>query len=348
MRPDQAPPRSAVPEVYRNADRHRRRSIAMGLAALLLCLGTCTACLVTQPMATPKRDGADVTVDAKALETHVRQLSEAAITRDWPHADGLAAAATYIAARFRESGGHVSEQTFQARDRAFTNLIATFGPESGPSIIVGAHYDVCGERPGADDNASGVAGLLELARLLGQAPPKLRVDLVAYTLEEPPFFRTADMGSAHHARWMKTAGREVKAVIVLEMIGRFSDEKRSQRYPSILLEPLYPSTGNFIAVVGRFGDIGLTRQVKAAMRVATPLPVISINGPRWIPGLDFSDHHPYWDQGFKAVMVTDTAFYRNEDYHTLQDTADRLDYVRMAQVVQGVHAAVTRLANRAH
>jgi len=152
------------------------------------------------------------------------------------------------------------------------------------------------------------------------------------------------MGSAHHAQFLKSSGVRLKAAIALEMLGRFSDASSSQRYPSALIAPLYPDRGNFIAVVGRLGDIGLVRSVKGAMIRATPLPVVSINGPRWIPGLDFSDHHPYWDAGFSAVMVTDTAFYRNADYHTAQDTADRLDYPRLARVVQGVHAAVLALA----
>ena len=152
------------------------------------------------------------------------------------------------------------------------------------------------------------------------------------------------MGSARHAQALKAEGGALKAMIALEMIGRFSDAPGSQDYPSPLISPLYPDRGNFVAVVGRLGDIALVRSVKGAMIQATPLPVISINGPRWIPGLDFSDHHPYWDAGFSAVMVTDTAFYRNGDYHTDRDTADHLDYRRMAQVVQGVHAAVLELS----
>lgn len=348
MLPTQAPPRTAVPEAYRTWEGHRRRGLAAGLTLLLLCLGACTASLVTQPMAPGQGVDANPAVDAGVLEKHVRLLSEGPIPRDWTHQEGVATAAHYLKSGFQEVGGRVSEQTFQVRDRSFTNVVASFGPEVGPRVLVGAHYDVCGELPGADDNASGVAGLLELARLFGNSPPHQRVDLVAYTLEEPPFFRTQDMGSARHARLMKDTWAEVKGVIILEMIGRFTDARHSQRYPSVLLEPFYPDRGNFIAVVGRFGDIGLTRKVKASMRAAMSLPVVSINGPRWIPGLDFSDHHPYWDQGFKAVMVTDTSFYRNLDYHTDKDTADRLDYVRMAQVVQGVHAAVTRLGNRAN
>ena len=132
-------------------------------------------------------------------------------------------------------------------------------------------------------------------------------------------------------------------MISLEMIGRFEDAPKTQHIP-FPLSPFYPDRGNFIAVVGRFSDLGLTRKVKAAMRAASSLPVRSLSGPRWIPGVDFSDHHPYWDRGFPAVMITDTAFNRNRDYHTEGDTPEKLDYHRMAQVVQGVDRVIRELA----
>ena len=342
-----SPSPSAVPETFRRWDRLRRRKVLAGIGLFLLAFGTCGAVLVTQPLLTPQRGEPAIPVDAGHLETHVRYLSEACLPRDW-RGPGLAMAADYIAASFQASGGRVSRQAFAVRGRASANVIGTFGPEDGPRIIVGAHYDAHGELPGADDNASGVACLLELASAFGRVAPPQRVDLVAYTLEEPPFFRTPEMGSVRHAHLLKEAGSEVTAVIVLEMVGRFTEAPHSQRYPSPLLDLIYPDRGDFVLVAGRLADFRLTRQVKAAMRGTTPLPVMSLNGPRWIPGMDFSDHYPYWDQGFTAIMVTDTAFYRNTDYHTTNDTADRLDYARMAQVVQGVHATVTRLAKQAH
>jgi Zn-dependent M28 family amino/carboxypeptidase len=132
-------------------------------------------------------------------------------------------------------------------------------------------------------------------------------------------------------------------MLSLEMIGRFSDVPGTQHIP-FPLSPFYPDRGDFIAIVGRFSDIGLTRKVKSAMRASGPLPVRSLTGPRWIPGVDFSDHYPYWDQGFPAVMITDTAFNRNRDYHTEGDTPDKLDYRRMAQVIQGVEGTIRVLA----
>ncbi|WP_257309963.1 M28 family peptidase [Geothrix fuzhouensis] len=342
-----SPSASAVPETYWRWDHLRRWKVLAGILLFFLASGAGGGLLVMQPLLTSPRGEAAIPVEVGRLEAHVRYLSEACLPRDW-RGPGLAKAADYIETAFQKSGGRVSRQAFEVRGRASANVIATFGPEDGPRLVVGAHYDAHGELPGADDNASGVACLLELARAFGRAAPAQRVDLVAYTLEEPPFFRTPEMGSVRHARLLKDTGAEVAAVIVLEMVGRFTEAPHSQRYPSSLLELVYPDRGNFLLVAGRFDDIGLTRQVKAAMRGTTPLPVKSLNGPRWVPGMDFSDHYPYWDQGFTAVMVTDTAFYRNTDYHTDRDTADRLDYARMAQVVQGVHATVTRLAKRAH
>jgi len=316
----------------------------LGLGLAFLMLGGSAAMVVVQPMPFQRPGPDSSTVAPARLEQHVRYLAEDCAPRHWQGREGLARAGAYIEKELRDAGGRISEQVFEVRGKPYRNVIASFGPQSGPRIIVGAHYDACKPLPGADDNASGVAGLLELGRLLGAHPPAMGVELVAYTLEEPPFFRTQDMGSARHAQAVKVKGEAVRAMIALEMIGRFSDAPQSQAYPSALISPLYPDRGNFIAVVGRLNDIGLTRSVKRTMRGATSLPVVSINAPRWIPGLDFSDHHPYWDAGFPAVMVTDTAFYRNTDYHTAQDTPERLDYLRMARVVQGVHAAVERLA----
>lgn len=152
------------------------------------------------------------------------------------------------------------------------------------------------------------------------------------------------MGSAVHARSLAESGTSVRAMICLEMIGYFSDAPNSQRYPIGALGVFYPSTGNFISVVGRVGGGGLVRTVKRAMTASSPLPVYSINAPSFVPGIDFSDHLNYWKEGFPAVMVSDTSFYRNGNYHTVDDTADTLDYQRMAQVVVGVHAAVVELA----
>ena len=313
---------------------------------VLLGLLVAACVYVTQPVL-PK---GDMTVqqgaDPQRLEAHVRVLSERFSPRGDRNPKNLDAAADYIASALRAAGGEVSNQRYSSDGGTYRNVIAALGPESAERVVVGAHYDAFGGFPGADDNASGVAGVLELARILAASPPGMRVELVAYSLEEPPHFRTESMGSAVHAASLKAKKARVRAMISLEMIGCFSDEKNSQAYPLGILKLLYPSTGNFIAVVGRIGGGRLVRTVKTAMRAATRLPVESINAPGFIPGIDFSDHLSYWEQGYPALMVTDTAFYRNPRYHTADDTPGTLDYERMALVVDGLVAAVRALTAR--
>jgi Zn-dependent M28 family amino/carboxypeptidase len=299
---------------------------------------------VTQPLLWSAKPKPERTVDPSRLQAHVHKLSVELGPRDERHIENLDRVAEYIKEEFGQTTPFVSEQGYRVQGNSYRNVIARFGPETGERIVVGAHYDAAGPLPGADDNASGVAGLIELARLLGQQPPALQVELVAFTLEEPPQFRTTGMGSSVHAKSLRQQNVRVRAMFSLEMIGYFSDAANSQRFPIGVLSALYPSTGNFIAVVGRLSDWSLARQTKSAMRSASPLPVYSINAPSVVPGVDFSDQLNYWAAGYNAVMITDTAFYRNPHYHTAGDTEERLDYKRMAMVVEGVYAAVANLA----
>jgi Zn-dependent M28 family amino/carboxypeptidase len=298
---------------------------------------------VTQPLFGALPDRSSVTVSEDELRAHVVMLSETFAPRSYKHIRNLNGCADYIATHLREAGGRVSIQPFSARGRDYQNVIAEFGPVDGALLVVGAHYDSYGSTPGADDNASGVAGLLELADLLGQTNLNRRVALVAFTLEEPPFFRTPDMGSARYVKMLMETGTEVEAMICLEMIGTFSEEEGSQQYPSVALKWLYPDRGNFIALIGRPGDRPLIAQMKRTMRGATDLPVHSMCAPARFPGVDFSDHQNFWNAGIRAVMVTDTAFHRNLHYHGDGDTADRLNYRQMAKVVVGVYESVLML-----
>src|SRR5205085_687602 len=175
-------------------------------------------------------------------------------------------------------------------------VIASFGPDTKEKLVVGAHYDSAGEQPAADDNASGVAGLIELAGLLNKAVLPLRVELVAYSLEEQPYFGTAQMGSAVHAASLKQKGDSVRCMISLEMIGYYNDAANSQSYPMPGLQALYPSRGDFIMVVAKMNQGGIVRRIKRVMQGATPLPVYSINAPSLVAGIDFSDHRNYWDE----------------------------------------------------
>jgi len=284
------------------------------------------------------------TVDQESLRRHVDALAVQFYPRDWKHRENLEACADYISDQLQRAGAVVESQPVEIGRRSYRNVCGRFSLGETPRIIVGAHYDACGEQPGADDNASAVAVLLELAVLLGglKSPPP--VDLVAYTLEEPPFFGTDQMGSAIHAASLAEHGGSIRGVIVLEMVGYFSDEWGSQSYPVPLLYLMYPSRGNFIGVVSRWDQGGWVKTVKIAMKGTTDLPVYSIRAPAALPGVDFSDHRNYWPHEIPSLMVTDTAFYRNKAYHSAKDTPDRLDYRRMGQVAVAVFSAIDAIS----
>lgn len=281
-----------------------------------------------------------MTADPDRLRRHVEALSVNFHPRDWTNPANLDRCAEYIAAEFREAGAEVGFQEFAVGKNTYRNVIARFGVGNERKIIVGAHYDAFEGSPGADDNASGVAGLIELARLIGESPPDAEVELVAYTLEEPPFFAGPFMGSAIHAESVAGESGRIIGVVVLEMIGYFSDEPGSQSYPLPFFKAFYPNRGNFITVVSRWDQGAWIKELKTAMKGTTPLPVYSFRGPAALPGVDFSDHRSYWPYGIPAAMITNTAFYRNSAYHTARDTAGRLDYERMAMVVVAVYEAV--------
>lgn len=314
--------------------------ILAGLAAVLLAAWA----WITQPLPPGARATAYPPVDAARLRAHVEMLSQRFFPRDAAHPANLDRAAAYIRGEFEHAGGQVSEQTYQVSGQTYRNVLAQFGPTTAQRVVVGAHYDAAGPIAAADDNASGVAGLIEIAYLLGRAPLATRVDLAAYTLEEMPFFRSETMGSAIHAASLKAQAVPVKAMLALEMIGYFSDAEDSQRFPLPFLSWLYPTRGNFIAVVGRLDQGLLVRRVKQAMLDASALPVYSMNAPRSLPGVDWSDHRSFWEAGYPAVMITDTAFYRNPNYHDASDRPETLDYGRMAMVAQAVYGAVLSLA----
>lgn len=309
--------------------------LAVGVAA---AVGWWLRPLPAPPSCTPG------VVEPERLKAHVRTLSETFHPRDYTHPENLDRAAEYLAGHFKRAGGQVEFQPFHVTGQEYRNVIAHFGPETSERIVIGAHYDTAGPLPGADDNGSGVAGLLELATLLGQKPPPMRVELVGFTLEEPPYFRSENMGSRVHARALRAAGVNVRAMLSLETIGFFTDAPDSQHYPVEELRWRYPSRGNFIAVVGQTRDGGLVREVATAMRAVRSLPIEFLSAPASMRGIDFSDHASYQAEGYRAAMITDTAFFRNPRYHEPTDTWDTLDYERMSQAVQGVHCALQSLS----
>lgn len=281
------------------------------------------------------------------LRSRVRALCEDYFPRDAGHPEVLHRAAEHLMGEFASFGLPPRRQEWTAGDARYANIIAEAGPLTDERIVVGAHYDTAGAQPGADDNASGVAGLCELARALAANPPPLRVELVAYCLEEAPHCRTPQMGSAVHAAALRAIGARVRLMMSLEMIGYFRDAPGSQRYPLPGMGLVYPRRGNFIGVVGVFGQSRGLRAVARTMRAATPLPVRSLIATRQVPGIERSDHMNYWNEGYDALMITDTAEFRNSNYHTANDSPETLDYHRLAQVVRGVEAAVRRLADGA-
>jgi hypothetical protein len=319
--------------------------IAIGVLISLLVAIPPLVWMLMAPVVGSLPSPTDISVDPGRLRQHVEFLSGGEVARSHDHPERLDDVATYIEAGFQKTGLRPTRQRFEIDGRAYSNVIAIYGSESAPRLVIGAHYDAYGHQPGADDNASGVAGLLELAHLLQEQKPQpgFAIELVAYTLEEPPFFRSERMGSAVHARSLVQSGADLVGMISLEMIGYFSDTPGSQRYPAPLLTLLYPSRGDFVAIVGRLGQNAWVRDIKKGMVAGGRVPVWSMNAPVWFPGIDFSDHASYWDEGYPAAMITDTAFLRNPNYHEGTDTPATLDYERMAEVVKQVYWAAIHL-----
>jgi len=323
------------------------RSFISIIAAVTIIAGSVLFVIwivVAQPIFSKGGNLSDKNVDPQRLEQHVKMLSREFYPRDYKNMSNLDRCADYIMENFKLAGASdAGFQEFDVMGKRYKNVTAFFDSTSEERIVIGAHYDAFNDTPGADDNASGVAGIIEMARLLSANPLGRDVELVAFVLEEPPFFTTNEMGSFKHAEKLAGEDVQVKLMIALEMIGYFDDAKGSQNYPMPLLKLLYPGRGNYISLVSGLDQRGITRSMKNIMAGATDLPVHSINAPSFIAGIDFSDHRSYWLNGYKGIMVTDTAFYRNRAYHEKKDTADRLDYERMAKVVTGVYEAVRML-----
>ncbi|RYD74027.1 MAG: M28 family peptidase [Sphingobacteriales bacterium] len=281
---------------------------------------------------------------ALKLRGHVEFLTEIKPARNYRHIQSLDKAASYIYDALKLFLGQAAYQEFTDDGNTYRNVIARYG-KGEEKLIIGAHYDVDGSTPGADDNASAVAGLLEVARLLSKHKPDLsyQIEFIGFTLEESPFFRGNKMGSFIHAKSLKDANAKVKAMVCLEMIGYYSDEPNSQRYPHPDMLKIFPSIGNFIGVIGKEGQEWLVKHMATHITQSAKIPVESIAAP---PGLNeaiaLSDHINYWKHGFESVMINDTSFYRNPNYHRLSDTIDTLNFNKMAEVVKGVYAGIVK------
>lgn len=280
--------------------------------------------------------------DPARLEGTVRFLSEQCVPRSTRAPANLERAAAFVEQAFRDGGDAPESQVYTLREGTFRNVLVR-RPGSDPAagiVVIGAHYDAYMRTPGADDNASGVAVLLELARLTAGKPHRRTLILAAFSTEEPPFFRTSDMGSAKLAEGLSKAGERVHLMVALDLVGVFCDEPGCQPYPFPSMSLFYPSRGNFIAVTGDMSSGRAIRDVKRGIASAGVLPVVSFRGPREIGYVDLSDHSSFWNAGYPAVLVTNTAMLRNPRYHGDDDTADTLDYARMGRVVQGLQGVL--------
>jgi Zn-dependent M28 family amino/carboxypeptidase len=281
--------------------------------------------------------------DTAIIKSHLAAITKTGQFRTYKNIEQLNKTADYIKTVFNQYTDSVSIQEYSVNGQVYKNVICSFGTENKKRIIVGAHYDVCDNQEGADDNASGVVGLLELSRLLKEKKLNQRVDLVAYSLEEPPYFRTEYMGSYIHAKSLANSKTEIYGMISLEMIGYFRDEKKSQSYPVKLLSLFYGNKGNYITLVKKFGAGSFTRKFCRKYKSTKTIRTKKFSGPPALPGIDFSDHLNYWKFGFSALMITDTSFYRNKNYHAPTDTMETLDINRMSKVIDGVFNALTAL-----
>jgi hypothetical protein len=272
---------------------------------------------------------------ADRLRRHVAAV--AGVPHNIRHYAALEATARYIEVALERLGFAVNPQVFSVGGKAVRNIeVERASSAGGPLFVVGAHYDSFGDAPGANDNGSGVAAVLELARLLRDwSPGSVRLRLVFFVNEEPPYYRTENMGSWRYAKALSDAGEDVRGMISLETIGAYSDMPGSQKYVGPLSLAL-PSTGNFIAFVGIAGSRELHHQLLGSFRRHTAFPSIGAVAPDLAPGVGWSDHWSFHTFGYPAVMITDTALFRYPHYHLPSDTPDKIDYQRLARVTKGV------------
>ena len=281
------------------------------------------------------------------LSDHIQMLAGRIGERNLWHYPALQAAADYIGDTLVLLGYRPLDEPFESRGKPVRNIIAEKPGSSiaGEIVLVGAHYDSVIGSPGANDNGSGVAALLELARLLADQELPRTVRFVAFVNEEPPFYYSPEMGSLIHARAAADRGDRIQAMLSLETIGHYSDRPGSQRYP-FPLNLFYPHTANFIGFVGNLGSRQLVHSAVQSFRRNSSFPSEGAAAPAWVTGVGWSDHWSFWQAGYPAIMVTDTAFFRYTHYHTAGDTPDKVDTERMARVVTGLASVIADLAGK--
>jgi hypothetical protein len=278
---------------------------------------------------------------AEELKRDVTRLAVEIGPRNLQRPAKLAAAAQFVERELTAAGYQVGRQAYQVEGLDCWNLQAEIRGANKPDeiVLVGAHYDTYNTTPGADDNASGTASMLALARRFAGSRPDRTLRFVAFTNEESPYFQRATMGSLVYARACRRRNENLTCVLSLETMGYYSDAAHTQRYPPPL-NLIYPSTGNFIGVVGNVGSRPLVHRVVASMRKHVSFPSEGGAVPDVVDGVGWSDHWSFWQEGYQAVMITDTALFRNPNYHRPTDTPDTLNYDHLARVVIGLEGVL--------
>lgn len=281
-----------------------------------------------------------------SLTAHVETLAKSIGERNLYKREQLYETAKYIKDFWENLGFDVQTQTYDVKGAPYQNIWVQIDGNQNPGeiILIGAHYDSAIEAPGADDNATGVGALLEISKLLKEISLSRSIRFVAFVNEEPPFFKSTQMGSRVYAAEMARNKEQVVAMISLESIGYFSDQPGSQKYPPFL-NLFYPNKGNFLAVVGNFESRNLIKKITRYFKEGTELPCECIAAPSALMGIDWSDHASFWEHGYPAVMATDTVPYRNPHYHEPTDKPDTLNYPAYTKATAGLAHAIYHLAN---
>lgn len=283
------------------------------------------------------------------LRRHVERLAGLIGPRHPGNLRAFTAAAEFVERELIDAGYNVVRQTYLAGGQEVANIIAELPGDTrcDEIVLVGAHYDTVETTPGADDNASAVAVMIEVARLFRNRKPRRTVRFVSFACEEPPHFHSGEMGSQVYARECRAHGEAIRGMLCLEMVGYYTSEVGSQQIPPSIpsvFHPLLPRRGNFLAAVGNLRSWKLLWQFRRGFKKAVRFPLLSLALPESIHEIRLSDNSSFWDQGYPALMLTDTSFLRNPNYHLASDLPETLDYDRMAQVVTGVVGGVSAIA----
>jgi len=333
----------------RKVKRSRYRAAIMA-ASMVVLVVFCYCTMIRMPGDSYHGPLSQLTAEQQTLRDELRRDVEMLATtigeRNWYERDAYADAADYIEASLKAAGCQTSRQEFDVNKVTCCNVIGEVRGTKLPDeiIVVGAHYDSVAGTVGANDNGSGVAATLALARRFAHEPRARTVRFMAFANEEPPFFETSGMGSRVYAAACRERAETIVAMLSLETIGYYTDREGTQKYP-FPLSLVYPSTGNFIAFVGNVSSRKLVRRTIAAFRKRAKFPSEGAALPSFIPGVGWSDHQAFWRVGYPAIMITDTAPFRYPHYHTPMDTADKIDFDRLALVVTGLRLVGADLAD---